>query len=250
MKEMIFEEIESSTFTVGLTAEGGPLQAIPDDVQKVLDRCSLTYESLFGDSESTAEAPRLPSMAERKSYEPLVHLLNIVVHAANTCLTRSRYLKDLHFDVEMGDVLDSGKPLKFWGCFIRGVHAMTGTWTWKTRSCTQRLTTSSRFYGSCLVWSLVRVFKELAKITNRNRNFPEILRKEALTGEWKDKVSSDTGWVSPRHLELMIFGDLDDERCGQVYKEFIQSGYKHLQTIRKFSNWEDVVEFDDESLNE
>ncbi|KAH9050895.1 hypothetical protein EDB83DRAFT_2522352 [Lactarius deliciosus] len=83
---MIFEEIESATFAVGLTAEGGPLQLNPDDVQKVFDHCSLTYKSLFGDSESTAEAPRLPSsgfMAERKSYEPLIRLLNIIVHFAN-----------------------------------------------------------------------------------------------------------------------------------------------------------------------
>ena len=45
-----------------------------------------------------------------ESCEPLTHLLSIIVHAANICLTRARYLKDLHFDphgVEMREKLDS-----------------------------------------------------------------------------------------------------------------------------------------------
>ncbi|KAH9083529.1 hypothetical protein EDB83DRAFT_26361 [Lactarius deliciosus] len=109
----------STTFTADLTTQGGPLQANPNDVQMVFNHLRrLTCETLFDGSVSTEGAPRLPFGGfkdERKSYEPLTHLLNLVVDVANTHLTHARYLKDLHFevhDVQMGDILDSGVPLK------------------------------------------------------------------------------------------------------------------------------------------
>ncbi|KAH8992032.1 hypothetical protein EDB92DRAFT_1816151 [Lactarius akahatsu] len=124
MKEKVFNELKSATFTVDLTTQGGPLQANPDDVQMVVGHLQhnygLTCETLIDDSQSSTEAaPRLPSRGfrgeEKKSYEPLTHFLNIIVDVANTHFTHTRYLKDLRFtpyDVGMGNILDSGKPLK------------------------------------------------------------------------------------------------------------------------------------------
>ncbi|KAH9174879.1 hypothetical protein EDB89DRAFT_2227701 [Lactarius sanguifluus] len=110
-----------------------------------------------------------------------------------------------------------------------------------------------------LVWSLVHVFKELAKITNResmvhriahalsSRNFPEILRKEALTREWKDKPQglhprlvaylSETSRTDVSVLQETLLGQIATPVTSQkgflttltsaadkVNKEFIQSG--------------------------
>ncbi len=124
MKDKVVQELKHAIFTVNLTAQGAPLQADSDDVQKVFDHlqhnCGLTYMTLFGDDKSTKNVPRLPlsgfgAASTGKSYEPLTHLLNTIVHAANICLTHARYLKDIHFDphgVEMQEKLDSEKPLK------------------------------------------------------------------------------------------------------------------------------------------
>ncbi|KAI9435686.1 hypothetical protein H4582DRAFT_615904 [Lactarius indigo] len=122
MKEKIFEELESATFTVALTAWGGSLQADPHDVQMVADylqhNINLTHNTLFSDSVSTEAVPRLPPRgfsAERDSYGPFAHLLNILVLAVKTCVARARYLKDLHFgpyDVPMANILDSRTALK------------------------------------------------------------------------------------------------------------------------------------------
>ncbi|KAH8999062.1 hypothetical protein EDB92DRAFT_2111150 [Lactarius akahatsu] len=138
-----------------------------------------------------------------------------------------------------------------------------------------------------LVWSLVRISKELAKIPNRNsiihrlghivssRNYTDMLLKERLIKrQWTDKVFrglirdwlriSETSRTVVSELqqtliELVNDGDTSDaqkrifdeldERCGKVCKEFIQSGYRHLQAIEKFSNWRDVVDFNGELLN-
>ncbi|KAH9047876.1 hypothetical protein EDB84DRAFT_1263205, partial [Lactarius hengduanensis] len=141
-----------------------------------------------------------------------------------------------------------------------------------------------------LVWSLVHTFKGLAKIPNKNsiihrlghilpnHNYGDMLLKELLTKEeWTDKAFggliqdwqriSETSrrYVSEHQMALIrlvkdggndtgvtqkrIFDELD-EYSREVYKEFIQSGYRHLQTIREFSSWEDVVKFDGERLNE
>ncbi|KAH9003962.1 hypothetical protein EDB86DRAFT_2797806, partial [Lactarius hatsudake] len=136
-----------------------------------------------------------------------------------------------------------------------------------------------------LVWSLVCIFKTFANITNNNsrvhdlghslssRSFLEIQSREASAKKWRDKVFRDLirDWLRISEtsrtvvdelqetlIELVNDGDTSDaqtrifdeldKRCGMAYKEFIQSGYKHLQTIMGFSNWEDVVSFNGELL--
>ncbi|KAI9428577.1 hypothetical protein H4582DRAFT_2042989 [Lactarius indigo] len=59
---------------------------------------------------------------------------------------------------------------------------------------------------------------------------------------------NDGDGINTSDSQKRILGELD-ERCGKVYKEFIQLGYRHLQTIRKFSNWRDVMDFNGELLN-
>jgi len=41
-----------------------------------------------------------------------------------------------------------------------------------------------------------------------------------------------------------------DECCRVVYKEFIQAGYHHLEEIKKFPNWNAVVNTNGKWLNE
>ena len=123
-KDKILREIESVAFVVNLTSQGAPLQADPNDVQRVLahlrDNCRFTHLTLFCDDDSTVDAPRLPPNGfQTRSYEPFIHLLNIIIRAANCCLTSPRYLEALRFyphGAEMRENLDSGtqtrKPLK------------------------------------------------------------------------------------------------------------------------------------------
>lgn len=120
--EMEVEEFKYTIFVADLTSQGAPLQASPNDVQRVVDRLQyiheVTHVTLFSGSNSTKDKPRLPSdgfKVETSSYELLTHLLNIIIYAANTCLTRARYLEGLRFypyDAEMREKLDSTKPLK------------------------------------------------------------------------------------------------------------------------------------------
>ncbi|KAH8992117.1 hypothetical protein EDB92DRAFT_1859853 [Lactarius akahatsu] len=138
-----------------------------------------------------------------------------------------------------------------------------------------------------LIWSLVRIFQTFANITKdsiiydlghslSSRDFNDIQHRNVSAKDWTDKVFNDliqewlhiseTSRTDVRKLQKTLTGllvnDSDtsdaqkrifdelDERCGKAYKEFIQSGDRHLRTIRTFSNWEHVVEFDGESLNE
>jgi hypothetical protein len=122
MKDKILREFRCATFVDNLTAQGAPLQAGPDDVQRVLNHlrndCALTHVTLFGNGTSTAEVPRLPSdgfRLETTSYGPFTHFLNRIVRSVKFCLTSPRYLEGLHFepyDIEMLDKLNSEKPLK------------------------------------------------------------------------------------------------------------------------------------------
>ncbi|KAF8272962.1 hypothetical protein EI94DRAFT_1717113 [Lactarius quietus] len=122
MKDRILEEFKCATFSVDLTAERAPLQADPNDVQRVIDylrdNCNVTHVTLFNGGNSTEDAPRFPSDgfgAERWSYEPLTHLLNSIIAAANWILTGPCYLKALRFHpygVDMRDTLNLHKPLK------------------------------------------------------------------------------------------------------------------------------------------
>lgn len=41
-----------------------------------------------------------------------------------------------------------------------------------------------------------------------------------------------------------------DRHCGAVYNMFIQARYSHLEEIRKFPDWEVVVNVNSERLNE
>jgi hypothetical protein len=121
-KDKVLREIESVAFVVNLTSQGAPLQACSNDVQRVLDHlrdnCGFTHLTLFGDDDSTADAPRLPPNGfQTRTYEPFIHLLNIIIRATNCCLTNPRYLEALRFyphGAEMREKLDSGtlKPLK------------------------------------------------------------------------------------------------------------------------------------------
>jgi hypothetical protein len=122
MQAAMLNELKDATFTVNLTARGAPLQADPDDIQKVFDHlrdnCRLTHMTLFAGDKSTKDAPRLPPSgfgAESESYDPLTHLLNTIVHAANSCLTGPRYLEALHFcphGVEMREKIYPDTQLK------------------------------------------------------------------------------------------------------------------------------------------
>jgi hypothetical protein len=124
--------LKCSVFLVDLTAQGAPFQASPNDVQGVVDRLrdihKVTHVTLFSGGNSTKDKPRLPFdgfKVETRSYEPLTHLFNITIHAANMCLTRPRYLEGLHFypyGAEMREKLDSTKPLK---PDILGFHSRT-----------------------------------------------------------------------------------------------------------------------------
>ncbi|KAI9431181.1 hypothetical protein H4582DRAFT_1822883, partial [Lactarius indigo] len=136
-----------------------------------------------------------------------------------------------------------------------------------------------------LVWSLVHIFKKFAMITDEDsviydlghsfssHDIAHILLKKSSAENWKEKVFKDLiqDWlrISERsqagirklqksvteaiddgdasNVKTRVFHELD-KRCGRVYKKFIQSGYKHLKTIREFSNWEDVVGFSGKEL--
>ena len=128
-----------------------------------------------------------------------------------------------------------------------------------------------------LVGSFVRIFRQ--DITNpkskmlsidralSSHNLTGILSKESFVNHlWKDKVFSGLiqEWlgISVKYRKIVIQfeeilqlqkNDIDaakrtldelDKRWGDVYKAFIQAGYKYLQDIRAFSEWQDVVRFD------
>jgi hypothetical protein len=122
MQAAILNELKDTTFTVDLTAHGAPLQADPEDIQEVFDHlrdnCRLTHMTLFSGNMSTKDAPRLPPSGfgvVSESYDPLTHLLNTIVRAANSCLAGPRYLEALHFyhhSVEMREKIDSDTHLK------------------------------------------------------------------------------------------------------------------------------------------
>ena len=122
MKSQILREYEDATFLVDLAAEGAPFQADPDSVQTVLGRLRLHYgiadTTLLSDEDSSVDNPRFPPdgfQKKGKSYVPLIHLLNSIVHATNDCLApSSRHLGGLHFDHhgwEMEEIFDSHQPL-------------------------------------------------------------------------------------------------------------------------------------------
>ena len=120
MKAAIFEELKDSTFAVDLTAQGAPLHANPDDVQRVLNHLDFNHVTLVADGHSATGrgVPLLPHggfKAEADLYEPLTQILNAIIDATNFCLTGPRYLAALRFhrhDAQMQDTLDSERSLK------------------------------------------------------------------------------------------------------------------------------------------
>jgi Fungal protein kinase len=106
----VTDELKNATYRVDLTAEGAILHTDPNTVKAVIDclesHHKLTHETLklpLGTanprSKSSATNPRFPSDGfkdEDDSYEPLVHLLNKVIDAANQCMSAS-HLSGLRF---------------------------------------------------------------------------------------------------------------------------------------------------------
>jgi hypothetical protein len=106
----VTDELKNATYRVDLTTEGAILHTDPNTVKAVIDclesHHKLTHETLKlppgtanPRSKSSATNPRLPSDGfkdENDSYEPLVHLLNKVIDAANQCMSSS-HLSGLRF---------------------------------------------------------------------------------------------------------------------------------------------------------
>jgi hypothetical protein len=119
MKNRIRREFKGSTYLVDLSAEEAIFYAHPDRIQAVLGRLrhhyGLTDATLLSDEDSSVDNPRFPLGGfQGTSYKPLVHFLNVIVHATNDCLPPGpRYLRGLHFDHhgrEMEEIYNSHEP--------------------------------------------------------------------------------------------------------------------------------------------
>jgi hypothetical protein len=136
-----------------------------------------------------------------------------------------------------------------------------------------------------LVWSLVyilapkikdedsktqRILTKLSSLLS-SRHIPDILfREEYVKKRWRDKVFGDLlrEWLEivrnsrsvVDRLQEAFLGSLDDDDaqesnwddiedcCRETYKKLLQAGYRHLRSIREFSDWEAVVDFSGEPL--
>jgi len=123
MKNLIMKELSCATFFVDLTTEDAIFHADSNDVQAVLDRLqghyNLTSDTLLGGGASSETSPRFPRGGfgkESHSYEPLTHLLNMIMRATNDCLPATRrYLRHLRFhgyEIEIKENYGSMKVLK------------------------------------------------------------------------------------------------------------------------------------------
>jgi len=63
--------------------------------------------------------------------------------------------------------------------------------------------------------------------------------------ELEDTLLDSSSDVDARNRNF----DEIDKYCIEVYKRLILAGYKHLQTIQTFSDWEAVVAVDIDLLN-
>ena len=126
-----------------------------------------------------------------------------------------------------------------------------------------------------LVWALVHIFKKIAKTRNAtidvlaewssSYHFTNVMAREPIIQVgWKDVVFGGLlrEWLNislmarlaiERHVETVSGSghDVDrrreafdqlEEYCRSVYLEFIQTGHKHLENIRWYSDWDAVVE--------
>jgi hypothetical protein len=139
-----------------------------------------------------------------------------------------------------------------------------------------------------LVWSLIYILKGVADITNENstvhllthylssRYIPNIRSREGTAMDyWPDRVFKDllVTWLQiarksrkqvdqlaenllasespdnsdPPDIE-MVLGDIE-KYCRDVYKEYLQTGFKYLRTIEVFSDWAAVVDHNGKSLH-
>ncbi|KAF8486618.1 hypothetical protein F5888DRAFT_206999 [Russula emetica] len=142
MIAQVTDELKNATYRVDLTAEGAILHADPNIVKAVIDHLESRHKLTHGTlklppgtanprSKSSATDPRLPSDGfedEDDSYEPLVHLLNKVIDAANQCMSASHLsgLRFHHFGNEVKGRYGFAKGLKPDGVGIIG-ELPTGT---------------------------------------------------------------------------------------------------------------------------
>ena len=132
-----------------------------------------------------------------------------------------------------------------------------------------------------LVWALVHIFKEFRTTRNlmidrladwlSSYSIPEVMMKErTIQLDWKDAVfgglfrewlaiSKEASFAIEQHVRTVIglghdvdrrqgaFNQLE-EYCTSVYMEFIQTGHKHLESIRRYSDWKAVMEANHEWL--
>lgn len=127
MKALVKEELKHAAFFADLTGEGAILHANPDTVETVIRRMESTFRRLTSGGNSSPTDPRLPSNGrdfkhENQTYDPLVHLLNKIVDAANQSMSPSQ-LKGLRFHCfgkEVKGIYGSDKSLKPDGVGIIG----------------------------------------------------------------------------------------------------------------------------------
>ena len=126
-----------------------------------------------------------------------------------------------------------------------------------------------------LVWALVHILKEFGTTSNQtvdqlvemlsSYSIPPILARDStiqyrwmevvfggLILEWL-AISQEASLVVEKHVKT-VFGSGDDvglqqgafdrleEYSRTVYMEFIRAGYKHLESIRHYTDWKAVVE--------
>jgi hypothetical protein len=123
INNLVVKELRCATFFVDLTNQDAVFHADSNDVQAVLHRLqghyNLTSNTLLGGGASSETSPRFPPGGfgkESHSYEPLIHLLNMIVRATNDCLPATqRYLHHLRFHsgrIEVEENYGSIKALK------------------------------------------------------------------------------------------------------------------------------------------
>jgi hypothetical protein len=122
-----------------------------------------------------------------------------------------------------------------------------------------------------LVWSLVHIFKHtltkespeisyLADIFSSYR-YSDIVAKESIIMDtWPDEVFKGLilEWLTIAQVSRVYLHKLEgtlsalesmdaqwdslEKYCGEVYLKYIKAGYRHLETIRSYRDWEAVVD--------
>ena len=125
-----------------------------------------------------------------------------------------------------------------------------------------------------LVWVLVHILKEVGTTSNSTIDqlakrlssyyIPDIMMREStIKQRWKDvifgglvrewlAISQEASSVLEEHIgtdfgsgdgeDLQQRFDWLEEHCRVVYTKFIQTGHKHLENIRRYADWNAVVE--------